>query len=270
MRKKPSPKKSSESSLRILLLFCVIVITAIGLSLGYRLFTLMRDSMYDSKHNFIIAFTYRNDVDFVEVNSEQKTLSHLQVRGGNNLINTKKEVGVLSDTDISLSKPFSLDSLSNYFTDATWHKNNIKSNLNIFDLYRLHFATKHISPQSITSERIHIPIDTSLSSTMLEQLFLDETIDQENKTVSIINGTGVVGLGTRLERALSNMGINVISVKNADRVESASVINYNGEESYTLDRLQNLLLIPTNQTSSVALSDIIILIGKDMSQTTRF
>jgi hypothetical protein len=230
----------------------------------------MRDSKYDSKHNFLIAFIYHNDVDFVEINSTQKTFNHLEVRGGHNLTDTKKEVGVLSDTDIILSKPFSLDSLSNYFTDATWHKNNIKSSLNIFDLYRLSFATKNISPQSITSQRIHVPIDTTLSSTMLEQLFLDETLDQENKTVSIINGTGVVGLGTRLERALSNMGLNVISVKNADKVESASAISYSGEKSYTLDRLHNLLVIPTTQTSSVALSDIIILIGKDMSQTTRF
>ena len=85
MRKKTSPKKSSESSLRILYLFCGMVLIAIGLSLGYRLFNLMKDSKYDSSHNFLVAFTYHNDIDFVEINSSQKTFSHLQVRGGDTL-----------------------------------------------------------------------------------------------------------------------------------------------------------------------------------------
>ncbi len=270
MRKKTNQKKSSESSLRILFLFCVIVVMAISLSLGYRLFTLMRDSKYDTNHNFIVAFTYHNDIDYVQINSSQKEFSHLEVRGGSSLQEAKKEVGILSDTDISLAKPFSLDSLSSYFTDAAWRKNSTSSSLNIFDLYRLSLTTKHISPQSITSQRIHIPFDSSLSSTMLEQLFLDPTIDQENKTVAIVNGAGVAGLGTRLERALATMGVNVISVKNADKVESMSSISYSGEKSYTLDRLHSLLSFPLTETPSAALSDIIILIGKDISQTTKF
>lgn len=270
MRKKTESKKSSESSLRILFLFCVFVVVAICLSLGYRLFTLMRDSKYDTNHNFIVAFTYHNDIDYIEINSSQKEFSHLEVRGGNNLQESKKEVGILTDTDISLTHPFSLDALSSYFTDAAWHKNSTSSTLNIYDLYRLSFTTKHISPQSITSQKIHIPFDSSLSSTMLEQLFLDQTIDQENKTVAIVNGTGVAGLGTRLEMALTTMGVNVISVKNADKVESMSSISYSGEKSYTLDRLQSLLSFPIAYTPSAALSDIIILIGKDTSQTTKF
>jgi hypothetical protein len=270
MRKKNSPKKSSESSLRILFLFCAMVVIAISLSLGYRLFNLMRDSKYDSNHNFLITFIYHNDIDFVEINSSQKTFSHLKVRGGSNLQDTKKEVGLLSDTDINLAKPFSINSLSDYFMDAAWHKNNVKSSLNIFDLYRLSFATKHITSQSISSQELHIPFDENLSGTMLEQLFLDESLDQENKTVSIVNAAGVPGLGTRLERTLSHIGINIISVKNADDIKSTSSIEYTGEKSYTLDRLEDLLSLPPSQSSSQSISDIIIIIGKDMNQTTKF
>jgi len=270
MRKKPSPKKSPKSSLRILVVFCVVVVVAICISLGYRLFALIKESKYTDGHNFIAAFTYRNDIDYIGVNSAQRTFSHLEVRGGKNLEDTKKEVGVLTDTDISLSKPFSLSDLSNYFTNSPWHKSQASSNLNIYDLYRLGFTTKNISTQSITTQEIHIPIDISLSSTMLEQLFIDETIDQENKTVSIVNGTGIPGLGTRLERSLSYIGVNVISVKNADTIENSSSISYSGEKSYTLDRLQELLSVPVAQVPSQNISDILILIGKDLGQTTRF
>ncbi len=270
MRKKTSPKKSSESSLRILYLFCGMVLIAIGLSLGYRLFNLMKDSKYDSSHNFLVAFTYHNDIDFVEINSSQKTFSHLQVRGGDTLQETRKEVGLLPDAEIALGKPFSIKLLSQYFTDAAWHKNNVTSTLNIFDLYRLSFATNHVSPQSITSQEVHVPFDDNLSGSMLEQLFLDEAIDQDNKTISIVNAAGVPGLGTRLERALSHIGMNIISVRNADSIQSTSSIEYYGEKGYTVERLQDLLSLPLTQSSSQSISDIIIIVGKDMNQTTRF
>jgi len=270
MRKKPTQKKSSRSSLKLLFLFCAVVFMAIGLSLGYRLFNLIRESKYDTKHSFLITFIYRNDIDIVEISSDKKTFSHLEVRGGKNATDAQQEVGIITDTHFTLSEPFSLTHLSRYFTDAVLPKRSVKSTLNIFDLYRLSFATKGISQQSITSQKVHVPLDQDLSSTMLEQLFLDETIDQENKSVSIINGTGVPGLGTRLERALTSLGVSVISVKNADSVKSSSTISYSGEKTYTLDRIKDLLPFSVTPTSNQPISDIIILIGKDMSQTTRF
>jgi hypothetical protein len=270
MRKKPNSKKSSQNSLKILAIFCVIVGLAIAASLGYRLFMLMRDSKFDSAHNFVVAFDYHNDIDVVAINPTQKTFSHLQVRGGKSREDTEKEISLLVDTSIVLTKPFQFSSLSTYFSDAAWHKDAITSSLNIYDLYRLSLLTKHIAPDTVSTQSIHLPFDPTISNTMLEQLFLDETIDQENKTVSIVNGAGVPGLGTRLEQALSVMGVNVISVTNADTVKSSSEITYFGDKSYTLTRLQRLLGLPVTESSSQGLSDIIILIGRDMGQTTKF
>lgn len=271
MVNKLNSKKSADSSVRVLILFCVVVFVAIIFSLGFKLFSLIQNSKYSSNHNFIIAFIYKQDMDFVDINAQQKTLSHLEIRGGGSLSKTQREIGLIPDTTITLSQAFSMDRLSTYFMAAAWKKKEAQSNLNIYDLYRLSLATSRQNKQGLQSQKIHFPLDDNAWDKTLEQLFLDSTINQENKTVSIVNAAGVMGLGTRLERALSRVGINVISVRNADEIESSSSIRSTTDKSYTAEHLHDLLGFPiTMSTSQQEVSDIIITLGKNMTQTNAF
>ncbi len=270
MKDHKNKTQSNRSSLKLLWIFCLLVVLAVVFSLGYRLFTLMRESKFDGQHQFIVAFINNADVDVVSVNPSQKAYNHLQIRGGKNSSDDLQQAGVIPDSYITLPKPFSLDSLSEYFSEAAWHQGNVTSPLNLYDLYRLSLLTKHIDRQAITSESVHIPFDQTASSTMLEQLFIDDAIDQDNKTVAIINGAGLPGLGTRLEQALSLRGVNVISVTNADGVKSSSKITYVGDKTYTVKRLSQLLSLPTEEVMTQGISDIIITLGKDKTTTTQF
>lgn len=269
MRDVKHTNKSSRSSLRLLVIFCVVVFAAVILSLGYRLFTLIQGSRFDGQHSFLVAFIYKNDVDVVSISPDQKSYSHLQIRGGKSSHEDLQEVAVIPDSTITLAQPFDLSRLSTYFFKAAWHQEGITTPLNIYDLYRLGLQTESIAKDTIVSESIHIPFDQSSAASLLQELFVDNTIDQENKTVAIINGTGVPGLGSRLEQALTPIGVHVISVTNSN-IASTSKITYYGEKSYTLKHISQLLQMPVVTTSMQGISDIIILLGRDRSQTDQF
>lgn len=270
MRDHKHKAQSKRSSLKLLVFFCLAVLLAVSLSLGYKLFTLMQSSVFDGQHAIMVSFIYHNDVDVIGINPQQKSFSHLQIRGGSSSEDAMSEASILPDATITLQEPFSIDNLSNYFFKANGHQGGEQTALNIYDLYRLGALTKSISPQDITTQSVHVPLDTSASTTLLQQLFLDDAIDSENKTVSIRNGAGLVGLGTRLEQPLTTIGVSVISVTNSDKVSSTSKIQYYGKKSYTLKRLATLLHMPTEQITTQGISDIIIIVGKDRSQTTEF
>lgn len=262
--------KSSRNSLRLLGIFFIVVISAVLLSLGHRIFTLVSESKFDGQHSFLVSFIYKNDVDIIGINPSQKSFSHLQVRGGKSSKENIQESGVLTDSTVTLAKPFVITNVSDYFIKAAWHQDKIVTDLTIYDLSRLGLVTKNIAKDSLNSESVHIPFDQAAASSMLEQLFLDDAIDADNQTVAIVNGTGVPGIGTRLEQPLSSLGVNIISVTNSDSVKSSSKITYMGKKSYTVKRLSSLLHLPTEQITSQGISDIIILIGKDRSQTDQF
>lgn len=269
MRKKRQPRSTrghpekTDSSLRILRVFIVIVLLAIVSSLGFRLFTLVNESQFHASHDFTVAFIHKKDVDLVVVHPQLKAVSHLEVRGADNLADARREVGFIEDAVVTLDRPFSdPDKLSRYFFQAAFHREGTQSSLSIYDLIRLGISTRGTTQATLDSEAIRIPTGDPATEKIIEELFYDQSLVDESISIGIINASDTPGLGSYLERVLTNLGASVLTVKNGDP-RTSSVITYTGDKSYTVTRIGKLLHIPVEKSSMSGLSDIIITIGKD-------
>ena len=105
---------------------------------------------------------------------------------------------------------------------------------------------------------------------IVSELFIDPTIQEEKVTIEIINATGRSGLGQRLERLLSHIGGNVIAVTTSSKRMKISSVTYFGDKTYTLSRIHLILKIPLVYTEKSQLADITIVIGDDIINTKRF
>jgi polyisoprenyl-teichoic acid--peptidoglycan teichoic acid transferase len=119
--------------------------------------------------------------------------------------------------------------------------------------------------QDVINKEISLPLTESEIESLLSNTFHDNALISENITIEIVNGTGIPGLAGKMEKVVSRMGGNVIAVSNAQSDESTSQIHYYEDEEgkYARERFGKLFSFPLVQTNQKALSDIIIIIGKD-------
>lgn len=263
MRVKHSGTKS-RGSLKVLGIFCGIVLVAIIASLLYRLIGLMETSRFDASHTFLLAFSYKSDLDIFALRPHGEQSSHLIIRGAPTLTEARQTAGVIPDTIITLPRPLGdLEQVSRLLFNGAI-KGGLKTDLNSYDLMRLSFATKKFLSRSLQTEELQASKDGGEVSPP-QDFFSDPVISQENKSIAIINGTGIPGLGKKLEEAIVQLGGNVISVTNASEEQDHSRISYTGEKSYTVTHLSLLFGISPMPSTQAGLSDIIVLIGKDKS-----
>jgi|GEM_PF-3206380 len=258
---KPSP---TRGSLRLIFIFCAVVFSVITFSLLFRLFFLIRESRVDRADAFTVSFVYKEMVDVVTVLRDEKKLSHLKITGKGTPGEKLLAVGLLPDTQLTLSTPFKgYEHTSSYFYDASFHKNGIATTLSFYDLLRLALAAKAISASSMATDSIKLPSDEHSSDVIVSRMLRDQSLLQDDKTITIINATGVVGLGTKVGRAFSNMGLSVVAVNNGEKPLKSSAITFYDSKSYTSSRLSSLLSIVPKESSKQGLSDIILTLGKD-------
>lgn len=265
-------KKSPQpNSLRTLLIFCGIVVILVLISSLFRLLYLIQHSQFSGENRFTIAFVGDSkELNIVSLDPNKSTLSHLEINGVKNVSDAKMQVGVFTDTTIYLHQSYDPEKrVASYLMDSLLHKK-ASSSLSSFDLIRLALATGSISPSTIDSEEITLPLDHTSIEQITQKLFFDTELSSDNKTIEIVNGTGIPGLGGRLERALTTMGANVISVTNADKKQQRSQLKYFGDKTYTVERLEKLLGMDVQKKEGKSLSDIIIVIGEDKEETISY
>lgn len=110
---------------------------------------------------------------------------------------------------------------------------------------------------------------------LIFELFSNDAVRKENTAVAIVNTTGELRLGTRIARALSNMGVDVISVTSTgDSLAETQLVTASGvdEESNTAELVQRVLLLKKEQTKKnpeKALeyrADLVLFLGKDIAE----
>lgn len=133
---------------------------------------------------------------------------------------------------------------------------------------------KPVEEGTITGEA-RFQLDPTKLDPLVFELFSDESVRKENLAVSIVNTTGELRLGTRIARALSNMGVNVISVVSTnDALDTTQLLADEGSDldSETSSLIQRVLLLKDAQVKrspEKALefrSDIVVMLGKDIAQ----
>ena len=141
------------------------------------------------------------------------------------------------------------------------------NSLNLVDKVKLFYLLKKskVNFYSFSSKM-------SSKNSLISSIFSDSTIYTENKTIAIVNATGQNGYADSLANLITNIGGNVISTTASPYTLDKSTIIYTNNQSYTLNRIEKILnfSVKLNTHSQNAIADIIINIGKDQINTTKF
>lgn len=150
-----------------------------------------------------------------------------------------------------------------FFLKSILNYGKLKTNLTILDMVKLFVFTKTIPSSNINIKNIEKNLGTEDTDIIVSKLFRDELIEKDNKTIQIINGTEITGLGNRLARLITNMSGKVIIVTTSDTPNKRSSILYFDKKTFTTEKLEKILGFETIQVGNKNIADITIIIGED-------
>lgn len=286
MREKNDTKKSR--SLRTLVIYGAFVFALILLSFAVRVFYLIEQSKFDGQHRFTLvigqdlpagrqaSLSGRQESSVMGLISFEPVTSSLSLlvfpKNFNlSFSNLNRKFGVIPDGYIKSRNNLSLrDTIPSMLQSFLFHPNGISTNINFYDLSRLYLYANKVPVGSVKVEDVSISSDDRDFNRDASLLLTDNAISTENVSVQIVNAAGQSGLGSRLERVISNLGGNVVSVKTALVIEPVSKIRYYGRETYTLKKLERLLRIKKEALDKEDIAEIVIIIGEDNKDTSLF
>lgn len=263
--KKNSTEKIENNSIKKVVFFCFIVFSLIIISLLARFFVIWKESKFDGKNKFTLEII-ENDTKatIYSFNPEAKSIASITLIGKRKT-SPRKILGVFIDGSIDIKSAFIVkdENAKNVFSDLFYNQNKVKKNITSIDLARLYLLTKTVLEKDIYYKTFLVSVDTPSFDKTALQFFIDPKIVDEQKDIEIVNGTGINGVGKRLERIIKNSGGNVIAVSNSRDIIKNSKVFYFDKESYTEKRFSTLLNYQIENMQNREISDIKILIGLD-------
>lgn len=229
---------------------------------------IVKDSTFDgdNRYTILVTSTDKKKSQVISFDPQTETITSIQIIGI-----TPEEVGktlhIIVD-GIVKGQTIPVNPATLLFHNLI-HLKNVNNTLTILDTARLYLFAKSIPGNKITLHTYTFPKDRLRAETESANEFIDIKMGNERLTISIINASGISGIGSRLEKVLVNAGINIISVTTSPEDIAVSKISYR-EGSHTVNRLISYLNYQSQKTKDTAVSDIIIVIGKDSSNTKKF
>lgn len=264
MGKKKKIEPESNHSLRKVVLFLIIVAVLIILSLSVRFMYLVKQSKYDGESRFTVVVNESEEKAIIlSFNPLNKSLSKMVLKGNRENEPAGKIVGIPVDGTINLPGEANNESPSSLLMYALSNPLVKKETVTVLDVLQLYFFARTVSPANNLNEEVSVSDDLSSINPLALRLFSDQRIVDEQLSIEIMNGTGINGLGKRLERIIINSGGNVVAVSNSHSVEEKSKILYFQNTSYTLNKLQRILNYPLELMQNQDIADIKIIVGKD-------
>jgi hypothetical protein len=239
------------------------------ISLLLKFLLVVRTSKFDGIHSFIINFSAEGDNRIVAFSPQNNSISILNVENKNIQKDFARELEVPIDGSINFQNSKQYDVSSAIIRSALSMKHSL-SGLTILDAVRLFIFSKGVSKNNLSTRDFSGNFNDAQKSTILTLAFTDPTIYQENKSVEIVNAADVYGLGNRLATLITNIGGNVVLVSTSDKIIKSSTITYYQNKSYTAKKLSEYLGIPAVESDKKGVADVIITIGEDMANSTKF
>ncbi len=264
-------KKTEPNNLRIAILFILLVVFFIAVSLAFKIFFLFRDSLYDGENRFTVAVFQKNNASLISVATNDKSITFLEVDGPIIDKNLARFTAVGIDATIVASDfEINQDNMGSVFSKMAFGFGDYQTEMSMVDLFRLGLSAKNIPSPSVKKISFHTKDDGVDIRSKLTNEFIDKKISSEGLRIEIVNASEVSGIANRLADLVSNIGGNVILASTADESREESVIQYSGENSYTVNKLSSILDIKTQKVNDKGISDVIIMVGKDKSNTLKF
>lgn len=263
------------TSIKMLLFYFALVISAIITAFIFRTISIINQSKFDGEHRFTVAFAQNEAIlGIISVEPSTSSMSLLKIAPEKNIRykDLNKSLGIIPDgyinspSVINFNDPIPSILQSQFYQ---WHKN--EKNITSYDLLQLWLYSSKIPVSIISVREIGKNEKNSDIDRYIAVLFPDQQLAGENLSMQIVNAAGVTGLGGRLERAITNLGGNIVSIQTAPISEKVSTITYFGnEDSYTLNKIKRLLPFKVVQMKKQGIADIVITIGEDNKKTNTF
>lgn len=255
-----------KGSLKTGVLFLASLTFLLVVSIVFKSVDTIQRSTFDGKNRYIASIAREKDtlvLSFLPSESKASALKILKSQSPN----LGRDFGIPIDAKIS-SLESQDDGIKSNLKKILFSYPRIKTNMTILDTIRLNFYVFSLSEGSIDKNSIY-PADKKIDS-VVARLSEDLQIVNEKKTIEVINATGEEGLATRLSRVLTNMGGNVVLLKNSKQISKKSFIVYTGSEGYTLKRLATFLGLKKEKTDKTQIADIVITLGQDSLKNDKF
>jgi hypothetical protein len=261
-----SKTAQTGGNLPLAIFFAVFVIGIIITSFIWKGITLLRNSTFDSKHQYNVLATNEKESELLSFNPDTQSMSKVTLKGKpEQNSNLEKSIAVPVDAKVTsdqLDKP-----IPDFLLGLMVSKN--KKSLSLADTIKLWLFARAVKQSDISETELQLPLSEEESKN-IPRIFTDRSIYQEAKTITIINATEENGLGSRFAKLLTNIGGNVIMVTSGNKTNKSS-ISYVGNESYTLSRISKIInILPVLYKDKSAISDITVIIGEDKSNPDNF
>lgn len=269
--KKTAQERSK--SLKTLYLYLLLVFVLIIVSLVVKGISIIQQSKYDASHHFTLAVIEQNKVkEIISFNPQTPAIWALVIQNNNLPYQSlAKDYGVTANAYIQVNSTAPINSdIIGFLWSSIIHTASWQSDITLYDKIRLFLLAKSVTTNNKTIEDVTLSEQSPEVGTTVMTALTDQDIANENVSIKIVNATNITGFGERLARVLTNLGANVIDIATAQEIQKNSSLTYYGSESYTLDRIQQLLHIIPTKIPRQGIADIVITIGTDKKNTTEF
>jgi hypothetical protein len=264
-------KSKQLKSLSLAAIFFAFFILLISISIVLKIVNVYQKSTFDGENHFTVSVISKSDkVSLVSFAPKSNQIYILNINGGKDK-NLRTTLEIPIDSEIYADSEITEENIKTNFFKFLSPFGHKKTNLTVFDLFRLWAYANSVPTNSIYQQEILANDDSlKLKSLGIYSYFVDQKIAEEKISIEVVNGTGVFGLGNKLASFLSNTGANIVMVSTSEKEENSSRIDYFKKESYTLKKLVRVLGFKTKMTEKKSLGDITITIGKDTLGKIRF
>ncbi len=262
-------KKEQVSNAKIAIVFFIFLAFFVGISLTLKLVSVVREGKFDDGRRFTLSLSNSKNLDVMSFSPPTKDIVIFKLP-----VVSPNEAGKLLEIPIEgsiASNSLDLDQKADsLFLKSVLNYKDLKTNLTLIDLLRIFAFVRTVPDSNIIVKEITADLDTMQIDRIVGRLASDDLLEKEGKTIQIINGTNVGGLGNRLARLITNMGGNVIIVATENSPKKISIISYIDEKSYTVEKLNKVLGYELVLEADNAIADITITIGEDKAVSSPF
>lgn len=265
MKRKSAQHRSHSNTYGFALFMGALIVLLVIAGLAIKLFLLFQHSSFDGKHQFSLEIQEPQQTRFIVFNPSDDSI-HTLLLTGKISNNPELTLGIPVDAKVIATQDItSPDALGK---DLIFQRKELHATPTIIDGINLFIFSHTANDGKALSQQA--ALSNTDQDAHFTKIFTDEVIFQEGKSISIVNGTGISGLGSKVQQLLTHIGANVVSVTTADTPNPKSAIRYTGNTSYTVSRISNLLHIPATRLSTASISDITVVLGTDaMSQLVK-
>ncbi len=271
MRRKKAEEKRGQS-LKTLFLFCLIVFLLVVVSLSVKAFAIIKASKFDGSHRFTLALRTqeKNKVDILSFDPKNEAISSLTVKGKIDNRKIGQALATFIDGEIVSRPEAEEQKIGKKLFSLAMRFDLAKTNITFLDLVRLSYFANGVADKNITTKEIMFPQSDTQIDRLSEDFFEDPDIVAESISLEVVNATGVSGFGRRLERMLTNLGSQVISISTARKDETMTKLQYAESKSYTVEKLERILGVTAEKQEGLSISDIRVILGKHSLSTKSF